>query len=69
MSNRVRSGALAAPDRSVPVSARRENAAWNTFARHAIQQVLGVHRGREGRIVVDNMHAPLHRSISQAIAA
>src|SRR5882762_6240681 len=50
-----------------------------TFARQAIQQVSGrrigrdlvigvlqatFHRRTEGRIVVDNMHAPLHRPIS-----
>src|SRR5882757_6272109 len=54
----------------------KDNTAWDTFARQAIQQVLGrsvggnlvtgyrqttFHRCPDGRIVINNMHAPLHR--------
>src|SRR5712671_3495903 len=58
----------------------KDNTAWSTFARQAIQQVLGrsvggdlvtgyrqttFHRCSEGHIVIDNMHAPLHKSLPE----
>ena len=69
---------LAAPDRSVPVSARRGEcssgyfrsasdpaSAGRSIGRHVVTGVLQTtfHRRPEGRIVVDNVHEPLHVSL------